>query len=389
MIHIKKGYSRDHRPELNQVVLNLIVENEAGIPLMMQAADGNQVDTKAFAAIVASSTKALQAAADSKQTLIADAAMYTGDGLKALKEKKLTFISRVPLRLGEAQTFLATPSEQFTPLDDAYACFKQEHSYGDIDQQWVVYKSLHATQRENKTIAKNLQKQSTTEAKAVRKVMQSAFYCEADANEALEALKQRCQCINIIQATLVQKPTFTKRGRPKQGAIPDKILYIWEIVTASHADLLREQIEEQSGRFILATNDMKLSPKELLDAYKSQQRVERGFRFLKSPEFLSDALFLKNPKRIEAMLMVMTLCLMVYAALEYTIRQELKAQDKTFPNQLGKPIQNPTTRWIFECFFAIHLLALPEHQQMIVGLNDRHRSILDLLGEHFWNFYRI
>jgi transposase len=31
-IHITKGYSRDHRPELNQVVLNLICENLFGIP---------------------------------------------------------------------------------------------------------------------------------------------------------------------------------------------------------------------------------------------------------------------------------------------------------------------------------------------------------------------
>ena len=32
-IHITKGYSRDHRPELNQVVLNLICENLSGMPV--------------------------------------------------------------------------------------------------------------------------------------------------------------------------------------------------------------------------------------------------------------------------------------------------------------------------------------------------------------------
>jgi hypothetical protein len=39
------------------------------------------------------------------------------------------------------------------------------------------------------------------------------------------------------------------------------------------------------------SNDLKIGVKELLNEYKSQQRVERGFRFLKSPEFLSDAIF--------------------------------------------------------------------------------------------------
>jgi len=37
-IRITKGYSRDHRPELNQVILNLITKNQACIPVYMNAA---------------------------------------------------------------------------------------------------------------------------------------------------------------------------------------------------------------------------------------------------------------------------------------------------------------------------------------------------------------
>lgn len=36
-IHITRGYSRDHRPDLNQVVLSLITENQAGIPLYVKS----------------------------------------------------------------------------------------------------------------------------------------------------------------------------------------------------------------------------------------------------------------------------------------------------------------------------------------------------------------
>lgn len=133
---------------------------------------------------------------------------------------------------------------------------------------------------------------------------------------------------------------------------------------------------------------LELSASELLERYKSQQRVERGFRFLKSPEFLCDALYLKKPKRIEALLMIMTLSLMVYAALEYTIRKELKKNNQTFPNQVGKQINNPTTRWVFESFFAIHLLITHDNPNMVIGLLLRHKIILDVLGKHYWNFYR-
>jgi transposase len=66
--------------------------------------------------------------------------------------------------------------------------------------------------------------------------------------------------------------------------------------------------------------------------------VERGFRFIKSPEFLADSLYLKKPERIEALLFIMTLCLMVYASLEMKIRTSLKDNDEFFltPRQKEK-----------------------------------------------------
>ncbi|OOE61309.1 IS4 family transposase, partial [Salinivibrio kushneri] len=53
------------------------------------------------------------------------------------------------------------------------------------------------------------------------------------------------------------------------------------------------------GMFILATNDTDsavLTMAALLEHYKSEQKVERGFRFLKSPEFLTSSIFLKKPQ---------------------------------------------------------------------------------------------
>ncbi len=88
-----------------------------------------------------------------------------------------------------------------------------------------------------------------------------------------------------------------------------------------------------------------------------------------------------------ALLMVMTLCLLVYAALEYRIRHELNTQDKTFPNQQGKDIQQPTARWIFQVFVGIHVLCIQHAEKMILNLNEHHQLILDLLGERYQFFY--
>lgn len=44
-----------------------------------------------------------------------------------------------------------------------------------------------------------------------------------------------------------------------------------------------------------------LSAEELIAAYKDQQKVERGFRFLKDPLFMASTLFLESPRRIMAL----------------------------------------------------------------------------------------
>jgi len=44
VVQITKGYSRDHRPDLNQIVLQLISERQAGIPLLMEPLNGNNTD---------------------------------------------------------------------------------------------------------------------------------------------------------------------------------------------------------------------------------------------------------------------------------------------------------------------------------------------------------
>lgn len=141
--------------------------------------------------------------------------------------------------------------------------------------------------------------------------------------------------------------------------------------------------------FMLATNDVSdtLTMGKMLELYKSQQSVEKGFRFLKSPDFLTSSLYLKKPERIEALLMVMTCCLMVYAALEHKIRRELKAQSVYFPNLKYKPCQNPTARWVFFYFQGIDVLTISDKQQLVLNVEDRHKVIIDCMGNIYDKIY--
>jgi transposase len=153
----------------------------------------------------------------------------------------------------------------------------------------------------------------------------------------------------------------------------------------------RQALVDQHRCVILATNELDeatLSPQAVLHGYKGQAQAERGFRLLKDPQFFASSLYLKKPERLMALLMVMTVCLLVYAALEYRIRQALQTHNATFPNQKGQRVQNPTARWVFHDFVGIHLRCLPGPWPLVLNLTEEHQHLLQLLGKPYERLYR-
>ena len=52
VIRVQQGYSRDHRPDPNQVVLDMIVERKAGLPVLMKSLSGNVSDPGSFPELI-------------------------------------------------------------------------------------------------------------------------------------------------------------------------------------------------------------------------------------------------------------------------------------------------------------------------------------------------
>jgi transposase len=83
----------------------------------------------------------------------------------------------------------------------------------------------------------------------------------------------------------------------------------------------------------------------------------------------------------------MTLCLTVYAAIEYKIRQELIKTDQTLPNQLKKEVKNPTARWIFSLLQGIEVLYINDNQPIIINLTGTKSKIIEILGAEAKKYY--
>ena len=386
-IQVTKGYSRDHRPELNQVVLNLICENQSGIPVYMKPASGNINDMEGFKKIVKSHINSLKAA-QSCRYLVADAALYVKETIVELSELKQLFITRVPQKLSEAKTLINEASKvEFENIGNGYSGVWHQSNYGDVEQKWLLVHSKQAETSETYSLTKRMLKKGESERKTFKKLTQQKFACQHDAQQAIELWRKK-QTYSDVNAEIQENPIYGKRGQPKKGQLPEHIEY--QITGDLFTPIVqREKAMKQLGFFIIATNDLDddMTMNKILSTYKEQQSVEKGFRFLKSPDFLTNSIFLKKPERIEALLMVMTSCLMVYASLEHQIRKKLKEKALYFPDQKKKPYQNPTARWVFQCFQGVSIIYLEEQPPMVVNWKERQQVIIDCLGDNYRQMY--
>jgi transposase len=391
VVHITRGYSRDHRPDLNQVMLELIVEHQAGIPVLMKPLSGNSNDGQAFGHVVQEHSAQLHTTYGSTY-LVADSALYSDGNLQQLAKTQIKWITRVPATLSDAQAALAQAAPHaMQPLTEGYRYHALTSTYGGVEQRWLLIASELRQPQARRTVDKQLLKQSAQDIKAWKQLCGTVFACEADAQQALARCAQGLQATYLYTSTVRAQARYAKRGRPGRDAQPAQVLYQVDGALASSL-AARQGLVDQHSCFILATNELdetQLSPPEVLHGYKGQQHAERGFRFLKDPQFLAASLYLKKPERVMALLMVMTVCLLVYAALEYRIRKALHDHEATFPDQKGKRMHNPTARWVFHYFVGIHLLCQAGQWPIVLNLTEEHENLLRLLGQPYMRLYDI
>ncbi len=247
--------------------------------------------------------------------------------------------------------------------------------------------SQKAYERESKTLKKSITKEREAVEKQLWHFSNDDFYCKEDALQALQEIAREWK-YHKVKNIAIQESRKKKEGnvgRPKKN----DVLKIMCNVTSSFEedDEKIKKVLFRKGKFILATNDDKMSDEDILKTYKDQQSVERGFRFLKDPLFFAHSIFLKNESRIIALVMVMGLALMIYSIAQRKLREALLRENQAIPDQTGKPTKKPTMRRVFQVFEGITVLYENEKRVMIMNLNDMHRKILSLFGNIYERIY--
>ena len=156
---ITHGYSKDHRSDLKQAVLELMVSQDGGVPLLSKSWDGNASDTQIFQER-ATALMATFKRSPTPRYLVADSKLYNEDNAANLSQ--LGFITRIPntLKLVAQVSGQALRWDTWHRLDATTRYQRIALCHYGMAQRWLVVSSQAALERAKTSVHKAQQREA-------------------------------------------------------------------------------------------------------------------------------------------------------------------------------------------------------------------------------------
>lgn len=408
------GHSKDHRPDLKQLVFGLTLHGAAGVPMVSTMFDGNTSDKFMNGSHIEALADLLPD--EDEVTLVADCKLVDAGVLGSLLNHEMHFISLVPRSYGarsaavkllcaeteEAPELGRTPGRRKSDPDTLYRGRSYDlpfkiHRPGSPSAEVTTLRFLavHSEALAAKfeaSLPKKLEKALNAVHSAFKRANKKAFSCDKDAQDVLSKLLASAPLHTLtgrVEATLV--PGKRPRGRPRADAEPPQPIRQYRVVldTAVVDEVAVDKLRRSKSHFVLITDHQdrgSRSDAEIFAEYRHQHLVEGtcGFRWLKGPTQVAPV-FLKKPARIAALGLVFILALMVRNYLQFTIRSQLAQRQGSLPYYDRKrTTDKPTAEVVWELFSDLVLIVLttpgaPEVRRL-QGLSDAQQRVLAMLG---------
>ena len=384
------GYPKQERADLKQYLLSLITTFDGAITLFASAIRGNTSDAKHFKDLLELLEENIKDSTDDHYFIL-DSAVFSIENLKIMSKGFL--ITRVPERISAAKELKESYATSLERLhgDEDYKFAEVCSIYGEVRQRWIVVYSRAANERAKKTIAALVKKEKEEMLKTLKKFSKQLFACPADAEKTITECSKQFKFHKINVVKIHQEDKYSCTGRPSKDATKS-IFYTIEATLEEQPKQIEKQITLDS-MFVLATTQLdenKLPTNEVLSHYKDQSTLENRFNIFKNATCIAPNVYLKKESRIEALVMILCLCLLVYALAETQLRKSLVAEGKFVPNCVNKPIQNPTMKSIFQMFEGVLLATIEIDEEVIrqiTNLRDFLYDVLGFLGKECMNMY--
>ena len=395
------GFSKDHRPDLKQLLFILSVTAQ-GVPASFRCADGNTADSVTHI----ETWNTLRAVAGRPDFLyVADSKLCSYDNMQYIHGAGGRFVTVLPRTRqedGQFRKWIQTqipawqlvwdrpnPRQRDGPRDRWYVFQPQVPSIEmwPITWVWSTLLTLHQRARRQRRISAAGEALEALHQRLIK--ARARLRGAKDIDERVADILEHYQVGRYlkVQRVVRQEHRFkqTHRGRPGPNTAYRKLTrrrydIEWIVEQAAIA-----YDEKSDGMYPLLTNDHTLTPAQILEAHKGQPTIEKRFEQVKTVHEIAPV-YLKNEGRIEALFTLYFLALLVQALIERELRLTMTQHGLNalplYPEQ--RNCRRPTTEQVLRLFSLAqrHRLTLADQtvQRFDAELTDLQRQILTLLG---------
>jgi transposase len=294
------GYSRDHRPDQKQVVVGLVLDRE-GFPKAHTVFEGNKRDPETLAGMLDKLEKRVE---EKRATVVMDRGLATEKNLEMVRRRGYTYI--VVTRQSEREKWLPEiEKDQFVAL--------RENEKGEVEVEGQVRRL------EDEVVVLCYSKRREAKDGAIRERFRGRF--EEDAGR----LKKRVESGKLKDERKIHQAIGRLRERyPRVARYYDLELVAgengrWEFRWAVKKEDVQKD-EDRDGMYILRTNRLDLSDREIWSLYVMLTRIENSFRYMKSTLGIRP-LFHQKAHRVESHIFISILAYHLLHAIERQLRE--------------------------------------------------------------------
>lgn len=396
-----RGHSKDHRPDLKQLVSILTVTADGAVPLAHRLADGNTTDDQTH---IETWDGLVWLLGHAHFLYVADCKLCTRDQMHHIDTHSGRFVTVLPrsrsedARLREWMTG-ATP-------EWVEAERRPGKRQGDPEQVWRVRPApfpsaegyritwVHSSAKQHndeRARAERIDRARRAGAELTERMNspRSRVSCHVAAEEAAAATLAATGAERWVQFTVAEtteeRYRQEKRGRPGKDTRYRKITKNrYTIEVTIDAGQVRYDAASD-GCFPLISNDNALTDTEVLAAYRYQPNLEKRHHELKSVQDAAPVT-LKSPFRIEALFTCQFIAQLINCLIERELRHAIARRGiRELPlYHEQRACTAPTTARVYEQFAGVqrhHLTSHGQHLQTFEPqLTELQRQLLDLLG---------
>jgi transposase len=337
---ITYGHNKDHRPDLKQLLYILTVARDGAVPVQFRVQSGNATDDRSHRA-----TWDLLCKLTGRRDFlyVADCKLATTENMAYIHQHGGRFLSVLPRTRGEDAAFrveLLAGRVHWRRIHDKY------DDEGELVDRFSIHEPATTSTEGYRLIWYHSTRKAELDALARQRRIERALLRLAELRvklasprtrhrerakvaEAVEAILKETGTEGEIEVVIEERTEETfrqqRRGRPNA-----ETLYVrserkrYELTYRVDAAVLAEAAR-CDGIFPLISNEVRMSARDLLLAYKEQPMIEKRFAQLKT-DFVVAPVFLKEVSRIQALLCVYFLALLVESLLERELRRAMETE---------------------------------------------------------------